>query len=116
MGTIEFQCISTIFPFDGGHSHSGCFFGLLMRGLTKALSLLQEMEGSTSTTHDSKVRVCERAGADSNTPKLSTIRIVAKKAFTASFHQIIKKNKKNPTKNKTMKRPMRVIVCLSMYV
>lgn len=26
MGTIEFQCILTIFPFDGGHSHSGCFF------------------------------------------------------------------------------------------
>lgn len=26
MGTIEFRCILTIFPFDGGHSHSGCFF------------------------------------------------------------------------------------------
>lgn len=56
MGTIEFQCILTIFPFDGGHSHSGCFFDILMGTRTKALSLLQVIEKSmaTRTIHDRK--------------------------------------------------------------
>ena len=49
MGTIEFQCILTIFPFDGGHSDSGCFFDILMSTHTKALSLLQAIEKSTAS-------------------------------------------------------------------
>lgn len=63
MGTIEFQCILTIFPFDGGHSHSGCFFDILMSRRTKALSLLQVIERSTvtRTMHERKkeMQVCE---------------------------------------------------------